>query len=160
MPKTRLSIPLNDVILSILQTGVEVSCEPPRVNAYRILVLLLYGNIGGSKVDSSPDRVPPPAWSHRPRNQRVVDGKTKDHGDVLQLTMVSPYERWNMWVFGRHRSTSVINAAESIIASPPVMRQASGRNPARRMNGMYCSFHIRGLCVRILSGDSRCGIQQ
>jgi hypothetical protein len=33
MLKTRLSIPLNDGILSTLQAGVEVRCEPPGVDA-------------------------------------------------------------------------------------------------------------------------------
>jgi hypothetical protein len=84
MPKTRPSIPLNDGVLSILQTGVEVSYEPPGVNACHLLVLLVCRNVKGLKVDSSPDGVPPPAWRHRPRNRCAVDGETKDHGDVLQ----------------------------------------------------------------------------
>jgi hypothetical protein len=84
MSKTRPSIPLNDGVLSILRTGVKVSCEPPGVNAHRLLVLLVWGNVGESKVDSSPNGVPPPAWRHRPRNRRVVDGETKDHSNVLQ----------------------------------------------------------------------------
>jgi hypothetical protein len=81
MPKTRPSIPLNDGVLSILRTGVEVSCEPPGVNARRLLVLL--GTSGGSKADSSPDGVPPPAWRHHLRNRHAVNGETKDHGDIL-----------------------------------------------------------------------------
>jgi hypothetical protein len=76
------------------------------------------------------------------------------------VTVVSPHGMWNVWVSGRHRSTSVINAAESIIGRPPVMRRASDRNPTRCMNGAYRSSHIKGLCVRILTGDSRCGTQQ
>jgi hypothetical protein len=84
MPKTRSSIPLNDGILSTLRPGVEVSCEPPRVNARRLLVLLVCGNIGRSHTDSSPDRVPPPTWRQCPTNRRVIDGKTKDHDDILQ----------------------------------------------------------------------------
>jgi hypothetical protein len=84
MPKTRSTIPLNDGVFSTLWAGVKVSCEPPRVNAHRLLVLLVCGNVGGSHADSSPDGVPPPAWRHHPTNRRAVDGKTKDHGDVLQ----------------------------------------------------------------------------
>jgi hypothetical protein len=84
MPKTKLSIPLNDGLLSILRAGVEVSYEPPGVNTRRLLVLLVYRNVGGSKADSSPDGVPPPVWRHRPRNWHAVDGETKDHGDILQ----------------------------------------------------------------------------
>jgi hypothetical protein len=84
MPKTRPSIPLNDGVLSTLKAGVEVSCELPRVNARRLPVLLVYGNIGVSQADSRHDGVPPPAWRHRPTNRSVINGKTKDHGDVLQ----------------------------------------------------------------------------
>jgi hypothetical protein len=82
--KTRPSIPLNDGVLSILQTGVEVRHEPPRVNTHHLFVLLVCGNVRGSKAGSSPNGVPPPAWRHRPRNWCVVDRKTKDHGDILQ----------------------------------------------------------------------------
>jgi hypothetical protein len=84
MSKTRPSIHLNDGVLSILWTGVEGSCEPPEVNTCCLLVLLVCGNVGGSHADSSPDGVPPLAWRHRPKNQCAVNGKTKDHGDVLQ----------------------------------------------------------------------------
>jgi hypothetical protein len=71
------------------------------------------------------------------------------------VTVISPHGRWNVSVSGRHRSTSDINAAESIIGGWPDTRRASGRNPARRMNDAYCLSHDRGLCVRILSGKSR-----
>jgi hypothetical protein len=84
MPKIRSRIPLNDGVLNTLRPGVEVSYEPPRVNVHRLLVLLVCGNVGGSHADSSPDRVPPPAWRHRPTNRRAIDENTKDHGDVLQ----------------------------------------------------------------------------
>jgi hypothetical protein len=76
------------------------------------------------------------------------------------VTVVSPHERWNVWVSGRYQPTSAINATESIIVRMPVMRRASGRNPACCMNSAYCSSHIMGLCVRILSGDNHCGTQQ
>jgi hypothetical protein len=55
MPKRRPTIPLNDDVLSILQTGVEVSCEPPGVNTHHLLVLLVCGNVEGSKANSSPN---------------------------------------------------------------------------------------------------------
>jgi hypothetical protein len=84
MTMTRPSIPLNDGILSTLREGVKVSCEPPGVDARRLPVLLVCGNIRGLQANSSPDEVPPPAWSHRPRNRTAIDGKTKDHGDILQ----------------------------------------------------------------------------
>jgi hypothetical protein len=83
MPKTRPSIPLNDGILNILRARVEVTCEPPGVNAHCLLALLVCENVGGSHNDCSRNGVPPPAWRHHPRNWRAVDGKTKDHGEVL-----------------------------------------------------------------------------
>jgi hypothetical protein len=62
-----------------------VRCEPPGVNAHHLLVLVVCGNVRGRlNADSSPDRVPPPSWKHRPTNWSAVDGKTKDHGGVLQ----------------------------------------------------------------------------
>jgi hypothetical protein len=54
------------------------------VSARRLPVLLVCRNIRGSQADSCRDRVPPPSWRHRPRNWCAVDGKTDDHGDVLQ----------------------------------------------------------------------------
>jgi hypothetical protein len=134
-------MPLNDSVLSTLRTGVEVSCKPPRVDAQRLLILLVCGNVRGSKVDCSPHGVPPPAWRYRPTNWSACN-----------VTMISPLGRWNMCVFGRHRSTSAINTTESIIGILPVTSRASGRNPAYRMYDAYLSSHVRGLWVRILSG--------
>jgi hypothetical protein len=84
MPKTTSSIPLNDGVLSTPWAGVEVSCEPPKVNARRLPILLVYRNVRGSHADSSPDGVRSLAWRDHPTNQHAVDGKTKDHGNVLQ----------------------------------------------------------------------------
>jgi hypothetical protein len=101
MPKTRPSIPLNDGVLSILRTGVKVSGEPSGVNAHCLLVLLVYGDIVGSKADSSPDGVPPPAWRHRPRNRRAIDGEAKDHGNIVQCHCGLPtrkVERVDLWM--------------------------------------------------------------
>jgi hypothetical protein len=84
MPKTRPSIPLNDGVLSTLRAGVEVSCEPPGVDARQLLVLLVCGKVGGSNADSFPDTVPPTTWRHRPTDRSVIDGKTNDHAGVLQ----------------------------------------------------------------------------
>jgi hypothetical protein len=50
----------------------------------RLLVLLIPWDIGGSKVNGLSDGVPPPGRRHHPTNRSTVDGKTKDHGDVLQ----------------------------------------------------------------------------
>jgi hypothetical protein len=54
------------------------------VNAHRLPVLLVCMNVGGSQADRSHDGVPPLGWRHCPRNRCAVDGKTEDHGDVLQ----------------------------------------------------------------------------
>jgi hypothetical protein len=84
MHKKRVSVPLNHCVLSALQAGVKVSCEPTRVDTRRLLVHLVCRHVGGSNAGSSPDNVPPPPWRHWPTNQSVVNGKTKDHGDILK----------------------------------------------------------------------------
>jgi hypothetical protein len=149
MPKTRLSIPLNDGVLSILRIGVKLSCEPPRVNAHHLIVLLFCGNIEGSKTNSSPDRVPPPSWRHRPRNWRAIDGGgPRIMATSCSITVVSPHGRWNVWVSGCHRFTNAVNTVESIIRKPPMKRRASSRNLTRCMNDTYCSSHVRGCACR------------
>jgi hypothetical protein len=87
-------------------------------------------------------------------------GRPRIMATSCNVTMVSPHGRWNVWVSRRHRSTSAVNVAESIIGRWPDTRRASDRNTSRRMNDAYRSSHDRGLCVRILSGKSRCVIQQ
>jgi hypothetical protein len=130
------------------------------VNAYHLLVLLVCENVKGSQADSSRDGVPPPGWRHHPRNWCAIDGKTKDHGDVLQHHHGLPTWKVNVWVSRCHWSTSAVNAVESIIGRSSNMRRASGKNPARRMNVAYCSSHDRGLCVWILSSNNRYATQQ
>jgi hypothetical protein len=159
MPLTRPSIPLNDGVLSTLRAGAKVRCEPPRVNTRHLPLLLVHRNIKGLQANSSPDGVPPPIWSHRGVNRWPSMGRPRIMATPYNVTVVSPHERWSMWVSGRDQSTSAINVAESIISRPLVMRRASDRNPAHRMNSVYHSSHVKGLCVRILSGNSHCGIQ-
>jgi hypothetical protein len=36
------------------------------------------------------------------------------------VTVVSPHGRWNVWVFGHHRSTIAVNTRQSIIGRPSV----------------------------------------
>jgi hypothetical protein len=84
MPNTRPNITLNDCILSTLWASVEVRCEPPGVHAHRLLVLLIGGDVRGSKANRLFDGVPPPGRRHQPTNRSVIDGKTEDHGDLLQ----------------------------------------------------------------------------
>jgi hypothetical protein len=84
MPNTRPNIPLNDCVLSTLRAGVEVSCEPPGVHTRHLLVLLICGDVGGLNADSLSDGIPPPDGRYHPTNRSAVDGKTKDHSDVLQ----------------------------------------------------------------------------
>jgi hypothetical protein len=84
MPNTKQNIPLNDCVLITLRAGVDVSCEPPRVHARRLLVLLIRGDVGGLNADSLFDGVPPPDGRHHPTNSSVIDEKTKDHDDILQ----------------------------------------------------------------------------
>jgi hypothetical protein len=84
MSNTRPNIPLNDSIISTLWAVAEVSCEPLRVHARCLSVLLIQCNIRGSKANCLSDRVSPLDRSHHPTDWSAVDGKTKDHGDVLQ----------------------------------------------------------------------------
>jgi hypothetical protein len=86
-------------------------------------------------------------------------GRLRIMATSCSITVVSPQGRWNVWVSGRHRYISAINTAESIISRWPDMRRESGRNRAHHINGAYRSSHDRGLCVRILSGKSRCVTQ-
>jgi hypothetical protein len=163
MSKTRLSIPVNNGVLNILRARVEVSCEPPGVNAHHLSVLLIYGNIGGGggrRPIVAPTESLHPPGDIIPETGVLSMGRLRIMTTSCSVTVVSPHGRWNVWVFRRHRSTSVINAVESIIGRPSVMRRARGRNPAPHMNNVYRSSHIRRLCMRILSGDSRCGTQQ
>jgi hypothetical protein len=130
-----------------------VICEPPEVHARGLLILLARRDVMGSIADSLSDRVPPPDGRHVPsmRRPRIITMS----GSV---TVVSPHGRWNMCIPERHRSTSIINVAESINDRPRVVTsRASGRNPARCMNDSYRSSHVKGQCVRILRCCKHCG---
>jgi hypothetical protein len=84
MPNTRPNIPLNVCILSTLRACVQVSCEPPGVNAHHFLVLLIHGDVrGGGQMPIASTMVSLHPV-HQLRNRSSVDGKTKDHGDILQ----------------------------------------------------------------------------
>jgi hypothetical protein len=145
MPKTRPSIPLNDGVLSTLRAGVKVSCEPPGVNAHRLLVLLVCGNVGGG---GGPLPIAAPTESLHlpgdtdPQTRVLSRGRPRIMATSCSVTVVSPHERWIMCVSECHRSTSVINVAPS-----PYERHVP-------------LIHVRGLCVRILSGDNHRGRQQ
>jgi hypothetical protein len=91
---TRPNIPLNDCVLSTLRASVEVSGEPPGVHTHRLPVLLIRCNVGGSKANRLSDGVPPPGRRHHPTNRSAIDGKTKDHSDVLQHH--SDLTRWKV----------------------------------------------------------------
>jgi hypothetical protein len=152
MSNTRPNIPLNDCILSTLWAGVEVSCEPLGVHACHLPVLLIPWDVRGSKANHLSDGVPPPDKRRHPTNRSAVDRKTKDHDNILQRH--HNLARWKVErVVSRcHQSMSVVNAAASTSGRPWLMSRASGRNPARRMNGSYHSSHSKGLCMWILSG--------
>jgi hypothetical protein len=97
-----------------------------------------------------------PSRDTSPQTEMLSIGRPRIMVTSWIITVVSPHRRWNMWVSGRHRSTSVVNAAEYIIDRPSMMSRASGRNPARRVNGVEHLCHINGMCVRILSGCNNC----
>jgi hypothetical protein len=84
MSNTRPNVHLNDCVLSTIRAGVEVSCEPPGVHAHHLPILLIRWDIGGSKANRLSDGVPPPGRRHHPTNRSAIDGKTKDHGNILQ----------------------------------------------------------------------------
>jgi hypothetical protein len=160
MPNIRPNIPLNNNILSTLWTSVEVSCEPPGVHVHRLPVLLIHRDIGGRRPIASPMESLHQVGDTNPQTGVPSMGRPRIMATSCNVTMVSLDGRWNVWISGRHRSTSDINAGPSIIGRPWLMSRASGRNPARCMNGSYCSSHVRGLCMRILSGCKCCRIQQ
>jgi hypothetical protein len=118
------------------------------------------GGGGGRRPIAAPTESLHPPRDTIPETGVPSMGRARIMATSYNVTMVSSHERWNMWVSGRHRPTSVINAVESIIGRPPVMRQASDMNPTWHMNDAYRSSHVRGLCVQILSGGCRCGTQQ
>jgi hypothetical protein len=67
-----------------MDAGDEVSCESPRMHAHRLLILLIHWDVRGSNANGLSNGVPPPGKRHHPTNRSAIDGKTKDHGDVLQ----------------------------------------------------------------------------
>jgi hypothetical protein len=101
-----------------------------------------------------------PAGDTIPQTGVSSMGRPRIRAMSYNIIVISLDRRWNVWVYGRHRSMSVVNVATSISSRPQVMSQASGRNPARRMNNSYYSSHIKGLCIRILSGFKRYRTQQ
>jgi hypothetical protein len=130
------------------------------VIAHHLSVLLVYGNIRGRRPIAAATESLHPAGDTVPETDASSMGRPRTMATSCSITVVSPHRRWNVCVFEHHRSISVVNAAESIISRSPDMMQASGRNPACRMNDMYRSSHDRGLCVQILSDNSRCVTQQ
>jgi hypothetical protein len=140
-----------------------VSCEPPGVHTRRLLVLLIHGDVGGGggrMPIASPTESLHPVEDTSPQIGVTSMRRPRIITTSYNITVVSPQERWNMWVSGCHRSTSVVNTVESISGIPRVTSQASDMNPARRMNGSHRSSHVRGLCMQILSGCKHCGTQQ
>jgi hypothetical protein len=53
------------------------------MHARRLHVLLIPWDVGRSKANGLSDGVPPPGRRQHPTNRSVIDGKTKDHDDVL-----------------------------------------------------------------------------
>jgi hypothetical protein len=136
-----------------------VSYEPPEVNARWLLLLLVCGHVGGGggrMSIASPTKSLHPTRDTSPHIGKSSMGRPRIIATSWSVTVVSLHGRWSVWVSGRYRSTSVVNVVRSINGRPPVTRWASDRNPAHCMNGVYCSSHIRGLCVWILSGCNTC----
>jgi hypothetical protein len=96
------------------------------VHVCRLPILLIRCDVGGSKANRLSDRLPPPGGRHHPTNRRAIDGKTKDHGDVLQCHC--DLVRWKVDCVG--------------LRAPPVherrqrsgvhQRQAAGDEPSKR----------------------------
>jgi hypothetical protein len=157
---TRPNIPLKDYVLSTLWAGVEVTGEPPGVHARHLLVLLIWCDVRGSKANRMSDGVPPLGRRHHPTNRSAIDGKTKDHGDVLQ----------------HHRDLTRRKVECMGLGTPPVhdrrqhggvhQRQTAGDEPSKWHEP--CTMYEwlvplvphQGLCVRILSGFKCCRTQQ
>jgi hypothetical protein len=133
-----------------------VSCEPPGVHVYRLPILLIPWDVGGSNANHRPTESLHLAEDTIPQTGVSSMERPRIMATSCSVTMISLDGRWNVWVSGRHWSTSAINAATSISGRPRLTSRASGRNPTRCMNGSYRSSHYRGLCVRILNGFKRC----
>jgi hypothetical protein len=119
MPNTRQNIPRNDCVLSALRACVEVSCEPPGVHVHHLLVLLIHGHVGGRMTIASPTESLHLAEDTIP--QIGVSSMGRPTMISYSVTVVSPHERWNVCVSGRHRSKSVVNVADSINGRPRVV---------------------------------------
>jgi hypothetical protein len=131
MPNTRQNIPLNNCVLITLWAGVEVSSEPPGVHAHRLLFLLIRVHIEGSSADASLIESFHPAEDTIPQTRMSSMGIPRIMVTSYSVTVVSPHGRWNVSVSRRHRSTSAVNAVESISGrSWVLMSLASDRNPA------------------------------
>jgi hypothetical protein len=162
MSSTRPNIPLNDCVLSTLRASVKVSCEPPGVHARHLPIFLIRGDVRKSKSNHLSDGVPPPGRRHHPTNRSTVDGKTKNHGDVLQ----------------RHHNLARRKVEHVGLRMPPVhkcrqrgsvhQRQPAVDELSKRQKP--CTTYDRlvplvphwggGLCVWILSGFKRCRTQK
>jgi hypothetical protein len=88
------------------------------LSSYRSDPLGRRGGGGGSKAKCMSDEVPLLDRRHHPTNRSVIDVKTKDHGNVCSVTVISSDGRSNVWGSGHHRSMSAINLATSISGRP------------------------------------------
>jgi hypothetical protein len=76
------------------------------VHARRLLVLLIREHVRGSNADSLSYRVLPPGGRHHPTNRSDVDGKTKDHDDIMRRhcsLATRKVERVRLWTPPVHK---------------------------------------------------------
>jgi hypothetical protein len=132
-----------------------VSGQPPGVHARRLPILLIRCGGGGRRPIACLTESLHLVGDTIPQIGVSSMGRPRIMTTSYSITVISPDGKWNMWVFGCHRSLSAVNVAASISDRPRVMSRASGRNPARRINDSYHSSHIKGMCMRILSGFKR-----
>jgi hypothetical protein len=117
MSNTRPNIPLNDDVLCTLRAGVEVSCEPPGVHTRQRPI-------------ACPTESLHPVEDTIPQTGVSSMGRPRIMATSCIVIMISPDERWNVWVSGCHQSMSAVIVVASISGRPRLMSRASGRNPA------------------------------
>jgi hypothetical protein len=100
MPTIRSSIPLNDDILSTLRTGVKVRCKPPGVDAIIFLSFWSAGTLGGHRPIIIRMKSLHPPRVTIPQIGLPLMGRQRIMAMSYSVTVVSPHERWNMWVSG------------------------------------------------------------
>jgi hypothetical protein len=141
MSQPSACIHLDHTVIRTFRTSVKVGCRPTIVDVRRFFVLVIRSDVGWADADELNDPIPPISGTHRSTHWVVVDGYPNSMATSWSVIVISPHDRWKVWVSECHRLISVINVAKSMIDNPLLISLDSGRKWARRMNGVYYSSH-------------------